>query len=398
MGSRPPRLPHRRIAADALRTVRSRPGRTIGLGLAIALGVATAVGILSLSDAANTHTRNRIDANRPEVVRVRPVESAQAISDDLPDTALDHAADDDRVHAVASVQSLPEVSITTRPTSAPAPAVVIAVDGDLASATRATITGRQFTDDENRATARVAIVGARIANTIHLGPIEDEPAIWIDGIAFRVIGIAQRSEHLGSITEAVLIPRDTAITYLGDSQLSVDSVLYARTSRGAADATAAELPLRITPNRPEGWTTEVPRINLELATLISNDLRSLTLAMAGVVLLVGVIAIANAMTRAVYERVPEIGLRRALGAHRHQILLLLLAEASLIGTAAGIIGLALGSAAAVAIAAHNHWPIAISTIGILLAVPVALCAGAIGGLIPSIAAIRVTPSQALRRE
>ncbi len=392
------RVPFHRIAGDAVRTLRSRPGRTVGLGLAIALGVATAIGILSISNAANAHTRNRLDGHRPEIVRIRPTEPAQALTTDLPDDALTRAQADNRVISAASAQTLPEATVTARPNGDPSPAAVIATSGDLESATRAIDEGRTFTTDESETSARVAVVGARIAATIGLGPLDTDPTIWIDGIPFTVIGIAEASEHLGSVTEAILLPRSTAIAYLGDTHGTVDTTIYARTSRGAAGDTAADMPLRISPERPERWLTEVPSERLDLATAISGDLRTLTLAMAGVVLFVGVVAIANAMTRSVYERIPEIGLRRTLGAHRPQILLLLLTEAALIGVTAGAIGTVLGTVTAIVIATHNHWPIAVSHIGIALAIPMALAAGVIGGAVPSAAATRITPGQALRRE
>jgi putative ABC transport system permease protein len=390
-----------RIILDAVRTLRSRPGRSIGLSLAVALGVGAAVGILSASAAANASARARLDAQRPEIVRLRPLEPASRLSGDLPDGAAEAASQDGRVLAVGVAQTVPSRELTARigrSAVAPEEAAVIAVDGDLPQATRTRIDGRAFTSAEVAAGSRVAIVGSRIADSLAVASVQSSPSIWIDGLPFLVVGIAVESEHLASVADAVLVPRGAAIESFGDDQEFVDTVVYVRTARGAAESASERLPLWISPERPERWVAEVPRDSLDLASEISEDLRNLTLAMAALVLFVGVVAIANAMTRAVMERVPEIGLRRTLGARSEQILGLLLAEAGLVGVLAGVIGAFSGTLVALVVVVRNGWPMVFSGPALALAVPVACLSGVLGGALPSIAAVRITPAQALRRE
>jgi putative ABC transport system permease protein len=211
-----------------------------------------------------------------------------------------------------------------------------------------------------------------------------------------VVGLVTDSRYLSEVTEAVIIPRRTAVATLGEKVF--DTTAYVRTERGAADTAAESLPLRLTPQAPERWTAEVPRVPIDVAEGISSDLRNLSLAMAALVMFIGAVAIGNAMMRSVFERMPEIGLRRALGARSRHVLALLVIEATLIGTVAGVLGVAVGVVVSVAVALRNDWPIAVSVWAVAVAVPGAMAVGALGGLLPAITAIRITPSQALRRE
>ena len=143
------------------------------------------------------------------------------------------------------------------------------------------------------------------------------------------------------------------------------------------------------------WAIVVPHVPLDVAEGISTDVKNLSLAMAALVMFIGIVAIGNAMMRSVYERMSEIGLRRALGAH---VLGLLIAESAQVGMIAGVIGVVVGVCVAAGVASHNHWPIVVSAFAVPVAVPAGILAGMLGGLLPGIAAVRVTPSQALRRE
>lgn len=386
------------IVRDAGKTARSRPGRTVGLGLAIALGVATLVGVLSMSDAADKQVRARIDALRPELVRLSPNVGSENPFESIGADALDRIETQSRVLSAAVVDSYSDGTVRARwgaddqqLTMAP----VMGLEGDLVDATRSELDGYGFGERDSRGDTHVALVGGGLARRIGLADPTAQPTIWVEGIPFRVVGVVTDSEYAAATADAVITPRRTALG-LGIELLS--STAYVRVERGAADVAAEALPLRLTPNQPERWSAAVPRVALDIAEGISSDLENLSLAMAGLVMFIGVVAIGNAMMRSVYERMTEIGLRRALGARSGHVLGLLVSEAAVVGVVAGVIGVVVGSLVGLAVAQHNHWPMAVSVVGVLLAVPVATTAGALGGLFPALMAVRITPSQALRRE
>lgn len=386
------------VVLDAGRTCRARPARTIALGLAVALGVATFVGVLSMSAAADAQVAQRIAALRPEMVMLRPY----ATSDD-PFGVLDVdvlervGAEPSLVHA-AVVHTYPEADVRARwgvDDEQVQTAPVLGVEGDLVGATRSTVVGQDFDGAPSRSETHVAVVGRGLAGRLGLSDPEAEPTVWVDGVSFRVVGVIEDSEYFAGMTDAVIVPRRAAFTLFGSAG---ENALYARVERGTADQAADALPLRIAPQAPERWLVEVPRVPLDIAEGISSDLRNLSLAMSGLVMFIGVVAIGNAMMRSVYERMSEIGLRRALGAHGRHVLALLVTESTQVGLLAGLLGVVVGLLVSVGVGTRNDWPLVVSWWAAAVAVPAGMAAGALGGLLPGIAAIRITPSQALRRE
>ena len=93
------RVPFRTIVADAYLTVRSRPGRSLGVGIAAALGIATLVGIIQLSISANAQVQRSIDQARPEVLRASPVPANPDIVAQISPTDLQTARGLDGVRA-----------------------------------------------------------------------------------------------------------------------------------------------------------------------------------------------------------------------------------------------------------------------------------------------------------
>jgi putative ABC transport system permease protein len=119
---------------------------------------------------------------------------------------------------------------------------------------------------------------------------------------------------------------------------------------------------------------------------------------AGISLLVGGIGIANILFASVVERTSEIGLRRAVGARRRDVLVQFLVEAALIGAAGGIAGIVLGAAGAIAIGHAAQWPILVTPGSIVLSAGTALATGLVSGVMPARAAAHVDPIVALRHE
>jgi len=121
-------------------------------------------------------------------------------------------------------------------------------------------------------------------------------------------------------------------------------------------------------------------------------------AVAAISLLVGGIGITNIMLANVSERTPEIGIRRALGAARTHILQQFLAEAVLLTTAGGAVGLLLGGACALAVSRYADWPTAISPLSCLGALALAAATGIGFGLYPAWRAAAASPVESLRHE
>jgi putative ABC transport system permease protein len=146
------------------------------------------------------------------------------------------------------------------------------------------------------------------------------------------------------------------------------------------------------------FAMEIPELLIKQAQK-TQDIFNLVLAViAGISLLVGGIGIMNIMLASIYERIKEIGLRRAIGATNRDIETQLLFEAVLVSIVGGLIGILLGIVAAKAISAAAEIPTVISWWSIMLSFGVAAAIGLIFGIFPARKAAKLDPIEALRTE
>jgi putative ABC transport system permease protein len=155
---------------------------------------------------------------------------------------------------------------------------------------------------------------------------------------------------------------------------------------------------RIRAGRPDDFTIQTQAEILEAAQETSQTLSLLLGSVAGISLFVGGIGILAMMVISVRERTGEIGVRRAVGARRRDILLQFILEATGLSLAGGLIGSLAGVAGGLILGRVTGWPTAISPLAILLAVGVSAAVGIFFGAYPARRAARVDPIVALRAE
>lgn len=390
------RLSRGDLLLDALHTIRAKPGRALALGLAISLGVAAFVVITSVSASANRQTARSIDSLRPELVRATPTTSDEAGGG--PPDGLSAARLEAIPGAISAgvADSYGPASLRARTGADPVDATLVGADGDLLRATRSRFEGSTLASENGLTGAHLAVVGAGVADRLGLADTSAGPAVWIDGVAFTVVGIVDDSRYLADLIDSVIVSRSAAAELAPMGYQF--STAYIRTDRGAASEVADDVALVLSPEAPETWSIEVPRVPIDVTEAISDDLRSLTIALSVLMVAVGIVAIANAMMRSVYERTSEIGLRRALGARGSHIVAMIVLEAAIIGLGAGVAGATVGVAVAVGISLRNDWPAVVATSALAPAVAAAVLAGVAAGLFPGSRAVQITPSEALRRE
>jgi len=122
------------------------------------------------------------------------------------------------------------------------------------------------------------------------------------------------------------------------------------------------------------------------------------IAIAAISLVVGGIGIMNIMLANVTERIPEIGIRRALGARRRDIMLQFLTETVTLSTAGGLLGCALGLVTVPLTSIWTNWPGVITPWAVAVSLAVSWCVGVIFGIAPAVRAARMDPVESLRYE
>ena len=274
------------------------------------------------------------------------------------------------------------------------------------------IEGTFITPDDVNGRASVVLLGSEVAEKLfdRQNYITGE-VVRIDGQPFRVIGVLEPKGggQFGSQDNVVLVPISTAkIRLLNLEQNAVDTLFVQATSPEAVDLAAQEISQILrTRHRTEvgadDFTIFTQQDFLSVASTITGVLNIFLGGIAGISLLVGGIGIMNIMLVSVTERTKEIGLRKAVGARKADIMVQFLSESSLLSLLGGIIGIILGWLIAsivgrIAAASGTAFYPSVSLGAVLLATIFSTAVGLFFGLYPANRAANLEPVEALRYE
>ncbi len=260
--------------------------------------------------------------------------------------------------------------------------------------------GRFLPADDPTAPRAFAVLGSKLYHELFGNNNPLGQRISISGSRYRIIGIMEpKGTVLGfDLDDTVYIPAARALSLFNRNSLFEIDVMY----REGADVDKVVKGLRETLVKRHGkddFTITTQQQMLDVLGSILNVLTFAVAAIGGISLLVGAIGIVTIMTIAVNERTSEIGLLRALGATRGQVLGLFLGEAVVLAAIGGLSGLALGIGLAVLLhAAIPALPIHTPLLYVLLAEALALLIGLAAGVLPAQRAALLDPIEALRSE
>jgi putative ABC transport system permease protein len=266
--------------------------------------------------------------------------------------------------------------------------------------------GGMFSDADVRGAAKVAVLGSKVKEQLFGSASPVGLVVRIKDIPFRVVGVLSYKGGQtfgGDQDDVVLVPYTTAqrkilgITHL--QSLSVSAV----SERAVPVAVQQITELlrqrhRIRPGMDDDFIVFTQLEMQSTAESTSKVMTTLLASIAAVSLLVGGIGIMNIMLVSVTERTREIGIRRALGARRHDILLQFLAEASFLSLAGGVFGVTIGVTTARVITNLARWPTQVQPQVVLLALGFASLVGVFFGWYPARRAAYLDVIESLRYE
>jgi putative ABC transport system permease protein len=267
-----------------------------------------------------------------------------------------------------------------------------------------TARGERFGPEEQTSSARVAILGQETAATLFGDADPLEETIRIENVPFKVIGVFKKmgaSPGGGNLDDRIFVPLSTASRRLFNltnlSQLVVQ-VKGNGTVVPAAERVKQFLRERhhIAPGMPDDFSVRYAEQMLGVLTGTSQTLTLFLSIVAALSLLVGGFIVMNIMLISVSERTKEIGLRRAVGARRRDILLQFVLEAGAVTAAGGLVGVVVGVAGALLASRLMGWPAALSWPSIIGAVVFAGIVGLVFGVQPARKAAALHPVEALR--
>ena len=390
------------VLGEALAGIVQRPGRAALsiLGTAIAIAVASFVAVLGLTSTANGQISDQFTK-----LSATEVTLTDTGNPDKQGPGFD-AGSEQRVRSIRGVEhagvfwtaqvgreavsATPDSTGNALPVAAAAPDFLRAVHAQASA-------GMLYDEFHSTRRERVVVLGSAAANRLGITRVDSQPAIFIQGVAMTVVGILGDVDRHPELLLSVIVPDTTATDLWGQPDQADGAKMLIESGLGAASVVARQAVVAARPDTPDRLTVTAPPDPRGLRDSVTHDLNSLFLALSGVALVVGAIGIANTMLVAVMERVPEIGLRRALGSGRGQIALQFIGESSTIGLIGGILGASVGIAVVVTVAAVRQWTPLLEPWSVTSSPILGSLTGLFAGLYPSYRAARVEPADALRR-
>jgi putative ABC transport system permease protein len=264
--------------------------------------------------------------------------------------------------------------------------------------------GRLMSPPEVDTSRPVVVIGWQTADRLFGTGDPVDKVIQIEGVHFRVVGVsAKRGTLLGqSQDEFAVIPLGQFQMIFGSRPRLSVSVKPRDVAQIAEAKDEAVLALRIArrlkPKQSDNFGIFTADTILDIYHSATNGIFAVLVGVVGLSLVVGGIVIMNIMLMVVTERTREIGLRKALGARRSDIMSQILTESVVLSVFGGLIGTVLGGAIAKTIAAFTPIPASVEIWSVALGIGITALVGLFFGLYPAMRAARLDPIEALRKE
>ncbi len=266
--------------------------------------------------------------------------------------------------------------------------------------------GRLFSPQEDRQGQPVVILGKSTADVLFEGVDPLGRRVRIRGFPFRVIGVLEeQGSILGRSRDNVaLAPARSPIQDFTNPRGIVDQIVVQTTDPSLVEPLRYELEAimrlghRLRPSDPLDFELETAEASLSFWDTISRILFIALPGLVGISLVVGGIVIMNIMLVSVLERTREIGVRKAIGARRRDIMTQVLIESSTLSAVGALIGVGVGVALTYVVRAVSPLPAAVAPHWVAMGMGLGVVVGVLAGVIPASRASRLDPVDALRYE
>jgi putative ABC transport system permease protein len=398
----------------ALQSLWANRLRTILTLLGVVIGVASVITVVTLTNGAKQFVTSKINTYGASVVTVRKMPQTFLTVDEYLEFQKrkdvryeDYKAIASECRSCISVgadrSSTGKVVYQTKSTTDTTIRGITWTMPPLANLN--IVEGRSFTELEDEHSTHVAIIGADIVvNVLGAGdPLGKE--IRVDGSPYTVIGVAEpQGKMMGtSMDNWVGIPLTTFLEQYG-SQASMDIYIDAGGGGEVMDAVSDEVRTimrtrrHLAPGTPDSFSVDSSATFGNMLGKILDNFGAVVAAIASISLIIGGIVIMNIMLVSVTERTREIGVRKALGARRKDILLQFLIESATMSLLGGIIGVMAGIGLAKVVTVLIAFPSEVEIWSIAISLFVATAVGLFFGVYPAHKAAQLDPITALRAE
>ena len=392
-----------KLTAGSVISLRTRSFLT---ALGIAVGIASVVLLTSIGEGVHRFVLSEFTQFGTHLISITPGKTTTAgvsgaVISNVRPLSLDDAQALKRIPQVIEVVPVVQGNASVEAGQLSRRTMVLGVGPAAAEVWQIKVAQGRFLPDDDTYSARAfAILGSKLRDELFAFQNPLGQRIRIGNERYRVIGIMEsKGQLLGfDLDDAIYIPASKALDMFNrDSLMEIDLLYKAGSNEEEVAAQASEI--LIAKHNGEDFTITTQKQMLDVLGSVLNILTLAVGALGGISLLVGGIGIFTIMIIAVKERTSEIGLLRAMGATRRQILALFMAEAVTLAGIGGLAGLILGAGSAwligfliPALPTHTPWHY------VFIAESLALAIGLLAGILPARRAAKMDPVEALRAE
>ena len=402
------------LFAHKLRSLLTMLGMIFGVGAVVAMLSITAGAQKQMMSFIDQLGVNNIIVDAHEAVDRNELQTVRSVSPGL--SLRDYRAISENVQGLVAITPRKKFKLQKLlpKTTSEAPTLVgVYPNFQEINSLKIAAGGRFFTEDENRDSAPVCVLGEAAKVSLFgygdaLGKYVKPNDTWL-----QVIGVLRPQNGSDTDTEGVqtldrnniiIAPFNTVMrrfedqtSYLKDEidgiYMKVEPAVDSIETSGVVSALLAA-----THKDAGDYTVTVPAGLLEQRKQTQFIFNIVMICIAGISLLVGGIGIMNIMLATVLERTREIGIRRAIGARQADIVRQFLTEAVMISIAGGLIGIGFGFALSQIIATAAGWSTVVTTSSIAVAFGVSVFIGLLFGIYPAVQAAKLDPIEAIRYE
>ena len=402
-----------RAALRALTANKMRSSLTI---LGIVIGVAAVVALMALGNGATASITSSIEGIGSNLIYVMPGNMQGGMDGNSTSgiiTVNDYELLKSNLSNVNAFAPIYQGSFTINQEKESYRKSITGSTEDFLKVRAYTIaSGRNITSSDRRSENKVAILGFQTADDLFGGLNPLGRSFKVNGISFKVIGVLEEKGSSGfdNANDLILVPLETGYTKLfGSASMQngervLSNIYMTAASANSVDGIIAQSKFLLRKSHQlaasEDADFSIISQDMFLSTL-SGVTATLTIflgAIAGISLLVGGIGIMNIMLVSVTERTREIGLRKAVGARKSQILLQFLVETITLTVLGGIIGILIGMGIAWLSTTLNLITAQVTLNSIIMSFSFAVAIGVFFGIYPAYRAARLHPMEALRYE
>jgi putative ABC transport system permease protein len=265
--------------------------------------------------------------------------------------------------------------------------------------------GRLISPAEIDTSRPVTVLGWEVADKLFGPAYPLDKIIKIGGLHFRVVGVSEKKGSFfgNSQDNFAVIPLGVFRKMFGSRMFGMQLLVKPKSpelvNTAMDDATVAlRIERRLRPNQPDNLGMFTSDTFLDIYKTATNGIFAVLIGVVAMSLVVGGIVIMNIMLMVVSERTREIGLRKALGARRRDIVWQILTESVTLSIFGGIVGISLGFGLALLISKLSPLPASVQPWSVMMGIGITALVGLFFGLYPAIQAAALDPIEALRRE